>query len=176
MVLASEAMQSLNKAENTINKTNMVKQPAKKPVEQKELPKQAADLLRLKQFIDNHNLGFQRKDGRKYVKVEAWQYLAQIKNLMPTFETEPHWVELGEERVYTVETTCILKLGGTEEVSRSTMVACSNEKFLKDKPMYAVWGLSETRAFARAVKNIYGYLLVSLGFQAVPFEEMDFED
>lgn len=161
MALASEAMKSLEKAESKINN---------KPVEnvvKKTTEEQPSDIARLKAFIDNNHLGFE-KNGKKFVTVEAWQFLAQIKGLLPTFESE----ECNINGVYAVRTTCDLRTTNGLSVSKSTMIATADEVFLSDKDKFAVWGMSETRAFARSLKNIYGYLLVALGFQATPGEEI----
>ena len=176
MTLASDAMKGLGKAENAVNKAETPKKVEPKKAVKKEAteieisPEQQeaiSQLLALKNFIEKNHLGL--KDGdKKYVKVEVWQYLAQQRGLIPTFLSE----ELTYGDVYGVKTTCILHTQQGQEVSRSTMIATRDEQFLADKDRFAVMGLSETRAFARAVKNIYGYLLVSLGFNATPWEEI----
>ncbi len=177
MTLASDAMKGLNKAETAVNKAEPKpvepakaeekKKPAKKVELSPEQLKAVQDLASLKKFIEDNKLGLD-DNGKKYVKVEVWQYLAQQHGLIPTYLSEE--VSYGE--TYGVKTTCILHNVQGAEISRSTMIACRDEDFLKDKDRFAVMGLSETRAFARAVKNIYGYLLVALGFNATPWEEI----
>lgn len=187
MTLASDAMKGLNKAENAVNKagnpapkteTISVSSTAKvdkgtepTPVKNikltEEQKKAIQELASLKKFIEDNSLGLD-DHGKKYVKVEVWQYLAQQHGLIPTYLSEE--VNYGE--VYGVKTTCLLRNSQGQEISRSTMIACRDEDWLKEKDRFAVMGLSETRAFARAVKNIYGYLLVALGFNATPWEEI----
>lgn len=178
MTLASDAMKGLQKAEKGVNEKKTTTTPPKdqKPVKtagngsqdkKVELSDDAKKLLALKTFIETNNLGLD-DNGKKYVKVEVWQYLAQQRGLIPTFLSEE--TQYGEN--YGVKTTCILHNASGLEITRSTMIATRDEEFLKDKDRFAVMGLSETRAFARAVKNIYGYLLVALGFNATPWEEI----
>lgn len=160
MALASEAMKSLERAETNINNDVVV--------EKTTTIKPKSDLEKLRSFIDKNHLGFE-KNGKKFVTVEVWQYIAQLKGLVPEFESCPDDID----GVYSVRTTCSLYgVSDRKYVSKSTMIATSDEEFLADKDKCAVWGMSETRAFARAMKNIYGYLLASLGFQATPWEEI----
>lgn len=179
MTLASDAMKGFNKAEAVVNKGELKTAPveptkkveSKNPIKKVELlPEQLKaiqELTSLKKFIEDNKLGLS-SNGKKYVKVEVWQYLAQQHQLIPTFLSEE--VSYGE--TYGVKTICILHNAQGGEISRSTMIACRDEDFLRDKDRFAVMGLSETRAFARAIKNIYGYLLVALGFNATPWEEI----
>lgn len=173
MTLASDAMKGLNTAEKEINKEKPA--PAPKAKEEKKVkltPEQAkavSEMVGLKNFIESNKLGV-TEGARKYVKVEVYQYIAQLKNLLPTFLTEEGY---REDKTYFCRTTCILRTVEGTEISRSTMVADKKEDFLKDKDDFAVMGLSETRALARAVKNIYGYLLTAIGYQATPLEEIN---
>lgn len=172
MTLASDAMKGLNTAEKAINSEE--KKPAPKAEKSEKITltaeqqKNVSDMLALKTFIEKNKLGVS-DGGRKYVKVEVYQYIAQMKGLLPTFLTEENY---REDKTYFCRTTCILRTVDGLEISRSTMLADKKEEFLKDKDNFAVMGLSETRALARAVKNIYGYLLTAIGYQATPLEEI----
>ena len=174
MALASEAMKGLNKAEESVNKEAKTKKSPEKSTpapevklspEQQEAVKR---MLSLKNFIEKNNLGIQ--DGKKkYVKAEVYQYIAQQQGLIPTLLTEEEY----RNDVYVCKTTCILNSVKTgAEISRSSMIARSDEEWLKGMEKYATMGLSETRAIARAVKNIYGYLLTAIGYQTTPAEEI----
>lgn len=181
--LASDAMKGLNKAEKAVNEAKTVVEPssAEKPLKtakngQKELKKELSpetqravqQMEALKKFIEVNKLGFE-KDGKKYVKADVWQYLIQQRGLTPSFISEEGKTD---DQVYYVKTTCVLLTADGREVTRSSMIASKDEKFLKDLDRFAVMGLSQTRALARTVKNVYGYLLVALGFQATPWEEI----
>lgn len=162
----SGVTEALNKAENAIN-------GGAGSVPATATPAGASDVAKLKAFVNKNGLALNR--GTKvYLLAEAWQFVAFMKGLVPTYESASETIELASgEKQYTVTTTCrLLKKSTLEEVSRSTMIASSNEDFLKDKPNHAVWGMSETRAMSRAVKNIYGYIARDAGYQATPFEEI----
>lgn len=180
--LASDAMKGLNKAEKAVNEVRVeVASPsAEKPqVDVKkaqrgtkklssEVQRAVQQMEALKNFIEANKLGFER-DGKKYVKVDAWQYLIQQKGITPTFISEEAETD---SHIYYVKTTCILRNSSGVEITRSTMIASQDEKFLANLDRFAVMGMSQTRALARTVKNVYGYLLVALGFQATPWEEI----
>lgn len=163
---------ALNKAEANINS------PADKPAENKAEKKQPSDAELLKAFVNKNGLALS-KGSKTYLLAEAWQFVARLKGLTPSFESASDIVttvdkEGKQMRYLQVTTVCILKDTKTlQEVSRSTIVATSLESFLRDKPAYAVWGMSETRALSRAIRNIYGYIARDAGYQATPWEEIE---
>lgn len=104
-------------------------------------------------------------DGKNYVKAGVYQFIADLKGIIPSFAFDS---ESTQEEVWC---TCILRKDG-EEISRTTMYADKKELFLRDKEDFAVWGMAQTRAFSRAMKNIYGYLVELAGFQSISIEEI----
>ena len=107
-------------------------------------------------------------DGKSYVKAGVYQYLAYLLGITPSFEFEP---ESTQEEVW-----CTCKLYKDDdfgEITCTTMYADKKEVFLRDKPDYAVIGMAQTRAFVRAMKNIYGFLIEAAGYQAIAIEEID---
>lgn len=140
--------------------------------------KDAQDMAKLKNYVRENKLALE-KDGRAYLRVEAWQYILALKGLSPSFESASEVYESvapnGKKiRQYMVTTVCELKDKKTgTAISRATMMATNYEKFLKDKPLYATWGMSQTRALSRAVRNVYGYIAVGAGFEATPWEEIN---
>lgn len=109
-------------------------------------------------------------DGKSYVKVGAYQYLADLVGVVPSFEFDAN--STNEE----VWCTCILKEPKTGiRVTETTMYANKKEKFLRDKEDFAVLGMAQTRAFVRAMKNVYGFIMELAGYQAVGIEEISLE-
>lgn len=103
-------------------------------------------------------------NGRNYVTNAVWQFIASATGLVPSFEC----VKEGDA----VVCTCTLYNRQQVEISKSTMMASKDESFLKEKDMFAVFGMAQTRALSRAVRNIYGYLVEQAGFQSTPLEEI----
>lgn len=132
-------------------------------------PNESALPQMIHDFAEKHNLVVtDKRTGKQAVRCEVWQFLLNWKKVIPSFESE--WNEAG------VVTTCKLTNHKGMEISRSTTIASNTEEFLKDKPAYAVWGMSQTRALARAAKNVYGYLVMQAGYSATPSDELDFDD
>lgn len=136
----------------------------------------AQDIAKLKNFVTRNKLALER-EGKVYLRCEAWQYVIAMKGLTPCFDSAAEvMVSKGangkDVRQYVVTTVCELKNKEGVTISRSMIMASNQEAFLKHKPLYATWGMSQTRALSRAARNIYGYLAVGAGFQAVPWEEL----
>lgn len=106
-------------------------------------------------------------DGKSYVKVGVYQYLASLLHITPSFDFAE---ESTQDEVWCI---CTLVNKNGIEITHTTMYADKNEEFLKDKPAYAVLGMAQTRAFVRAMKNIYGYLMEYAGYQSVAIEEIE---
>ena len=170
----SKVATALEKAESNINaKPTTVKKTTKK-VESGAI----SDSDKLRAFVTKNALALKKSNGKTYLMAEAWQFVARLKGLIPSFESVSEIDTTADStgktvRYLKVTTTCILKReADLEEVSRATIVATSLEKFLSDKPAYAIWGMSETRALSRAIRNIYGYIASDAGYQATPLEEI----
>ena len=137
----------------------------------------AKDVAKLKAYVRENKLALER-EGKTYLRCEAWQYILAMKGLSPSFDSvsevyESNGANGKKVRQYVVTTNCELKNKETGvTISRATMIASNYESFLKNKPLYATWGMSQTRALSRAVRNVYGYIAVGAGFQAVPWEEV----
>lgn len=124
---------------------------------------------RIRAFADStHNVV--TLDGKSYVKVGVYQYLASLLHLTPRFDFQP---ESTQTEVWCV---CTIYNKDGEEVTHTTVYADKTEEFLRDKYDYAVIGLAQTRAFVRAMKNLYGYIIEMAGYQSVAIEEIDRED
>lgn len=126
-------------------------------------------------FVSTHPQLVVSKDGKQYLRAEAWQYLLSQVGLIPSCEciTMVHTNGQGEQEFkgVKVEVTLMRKEDGTP-LSKSMMVARCEEDWLKDKAEYAVYGLAQTRAISRAARNVFGWVAVEAGFEAVPWEEM----
>ena len=128
----------------------------------------AMDLLakKIRNFADKtHNVV--TLDGKNYVKVGVYQYLANLLHITPYFDFAD---ESTQNEVWCI---CTIKNKAGGEITHTTMYADKDEEFLKDKPAYAVLGMAQTRAFVRAMKNIYGYLMEYAGYQSVAIEEIE---
>ena len=119
------------------------------------------------------NTAVAKKEGGVYLKAEAWLYLAKLKGLTPSLDVTPHRDSTG--KLKWVDAVChLLDIDGIE-ISKSVMMASKDEDFLKGLPDYAVYGMAETRAITRAVRNVYGYVAKGAGYESTPAIEMGLE-
>lgn len=120
---------------------------------------------KIKRFAENtHNVV--SMDGKVYVKVGVYQYLADLLGITPKFSFLP------ESTSTEVWCSCTLKDEKGDVITTTVMYADKREKFLCDKDDFAVLGTAQTRAFTRAMKNIYGFVVEMIGYQSTGFEEM----
>lgn len=129
------------------------------------------EIIRKIRWYANKTHNIVTYDGKSYVKAGVYQYLAYLVGLTPSFQFEDNSTQ---EEVWC---TCIIYDDETDkEITRTTMYADKEEKFLQDKPDYAVIGMAQTRAFVRAMKNVYGFLIEAAGYQAIAIEEIEIGD
>lgn len=127
----------------------------------------AMDVLtkKIRMFADKtHNVI--TLNGKSYVKAGVYQYLANLLHITPEFDFEP------ESTQTEVWCTCILRNAKGDRVTHATMYADKREVFLRDKEDFAVIGMAQTRAFVRAMKNVYGFLIEYAGYQSIAIEEI----
>lgn len=127
------------------------------------------DASKFKKFVESAKLAITiGDDGKKYLLAEAWQYIIAMKQLnLECICTESHY-----NSVLAVTCICTLRDADDKVVSTGMMTASSNEEWLKDKGQYAMYGMAQTRAISRAVRNRYGYIARACGYDTTPFDEM----
>lgn len=161
--MTTNLAQAFNNASNEINHNTQPPKPQSKKTE--------IEILR--DFVNHNGLFVEKQNGKskdRFLKAEAWQFIANIKGLIPSATAEGVYDNDGN--LVRVIATCKIINKECVELGKSTMIASKSEEFLKDKPDYATYGMAETRAVTRAIRNIYGYLAVSAGFESVPYEEV----
>ena len=164
-IMAVEVHKTVPAKSETENRSKTPPKPKKIcgfPVDSEDLN----DATKFKKFVEANKLATEF-DGKTYLLAEAWQYIVALKNLFIETVVDTHRTP----EIVRVTVKATLK-EGSSVVSEGVMQASSEEKWLKDKSAYAVYGLAQTRAISRAVRNRFGYLARACGFEAVPFEEI----
>lgn len=129
---------------------------------------------RFREFVNKNSLSgtIQKKN---YLKAEAWQYLAHLLGLrvvtdctalVNMHEPDPDKNFLG------VKCYCSLYDKDGRVVGSGTMTAQCREAFLENKDDYAVYGMAQTRAISRAMRNSYGWIARDAGYEATPWDEI----
>lgn len=155
-------------------KTNM--EETKAITLRKQSPKQitAFGLKASKQLMDivtqtNWTVNIQ---GNKYLRFEGWQTVGKFFGY--TVKTEDtKYVEFGEAKGFEAKAVVLdstgIVIGGAEAI-------CMNdEKNWKDKPLYALKSMAQTRASAKAFRQILSWVVVLAGYSPTPMEEMGAE-
>jgi len=107
------------------------------------------------------------KDLGKFATVDLWQYMADLLDLGVSYNTD--YSGTGKAK-----SCCTLTYNDGQPCTAGSALASKEESFLKASPDFATVAMAETRAFSKAMRNKFGYLLRDIGVNATPFEEMAF--
>ncbi len=107
-----------------------------------------------------------------YLTFEAWQTLARFYGLSAKTVSTNH-VQYGEAEGFEAKADVIDKEG---KVIGSAEALCLNdEKNWRGKPLYALKSMAQTRACAKALRQILSWVVVLAGYKPAPAEEMSEE-
>lgn len=157
----------LNSASDVINKLKTQTPP---PVNTKE-----ALSARFSKFVSSHPNLIINKDGKQYLKAEAWQFLLSQMGVMASCDCIAmihRELDKPDDFVGVKVEVTLIRISDGMNLGKSMMVARCDEEWLKDKPDYAVYGMAQTRAISRAARNVYGWVAIQAGFEATPWDEM----
>lgn len=148
---------------------------AKKPVEEVE---KMSDAQLVKLFIETTGTATVVNEGDKaYPHAEAYLFLAYVKNTYPTIQEVREVTDEINKSVKRIYARAALKSldGEHETLSTTTMCATTDEAWVaaKPNPFSSAYGLAQTRAIARLIRNQFGYIMAQAGFNETPYEEID---
>ena len=111
-----------------------------------------------------------RIQNRDYLVYEAWQTLAKFYNCtVKTISTEQ--IIIGEVTGFKAKSAVIDSRG--VEIGGAEALCMSDEKNWSGKPLFSLMSMAQTRAGAKALRQIFSYVVVLAGYEATPKEEMD---
>lgn len=109
-------------------------------------------------------------NGKEYLRFEAWQTIARFYGYtVKTADTK--FVKYNgasgfESRAVVIQVANGRIVGGAEAI-------CMNdEKNWSNRPLYALKSMAQTRASAKALRQVLAWVAVLAGFEATPAEEM----
>lgn len=123
-------------------------------------------------FVNGAGLAITMGNGKQYLLAEAWLYLAHLHHLTPSCTTTE---VLDGSHLVSVKARCELVDDLGNVVAVGEMIASKSEAFLKDLDDYAVYGMAQTRAITRTLRNVYGYIARGAGFESTPAIEVGLE-
>lgn len=168
------------KIQSTNQPDVQVMQPKK--VQTKQLTKQTtpmsihnpSDVMKfantLKQFIVKNKLSCEIQ-GKQYVYVDGWKFAGVNFGLVPMAKKPVNESKEGETK-YSCE--CDLVRMNDNVVIGYGFALCSNKEFKKKNfDEYAIASMAQTRAIAKAFRNLLGFVMNEAGFESTPADEMD---
>jgi|SRR3989304_1569308 len=107
--------------------------------------------------------------GHDYLRFEAWQTVGRFFGYtIKTKSTE--YVEIGEAKGFEA-TASVLNSKG-KEVGGAEALCLDDENNWKGKPLFSLKSMAQTRASAKALRQILAWVVVLAGFKPTPAEEV----
>lgn len=111
-------------------------------------------------------------NGKRYAEYEDWQYAAGFLNLkVKTFD--PQFVEINGTKGFKAK--AVVVDSESKEVGSAESFCMMDEPNWKNKPLFQLSSMAQTRAGAKALSNIFRPLMRMAGIEGTPSEEMTAE-
>lgn len=123
----------------------------------------------LKQRIDQ-KLKPVKFNGETYLEYEDWQLVAKFYGLTAKV-LETKYVEYGEAKGFEARAV-VFKIGSGEKISAAEAICLDDENNWKKKPLFQLKSMAQTRACAKALRNVLAWVVVLAGYKPTPAEEM----
>ena len=113
-----------------------------------------------------------KMNGKTYLYFEHWQTIAKFFNASVGIEWTHELVK--DNKLYGYEAKSLLYQNGT--VIGGAEASCNrDEANWKSKPDFQLKSMAQTRAMAKALRSVFGYVAVLAGVEATPAEELGSE-
>jgi hypothetical protein len=112
-----------------------------------------------------------RKFGgeKEHLFYEAWQTLGKFYGLTAKV-IESSYIEFGTAQGFEAKAVVITRDG--MEISAAESMCLSDEPNWKNKPLFQLKSMAQTRACSKAFRNVLAWVVVLAGFSPTPAEEM----
>ena len=113
-------------------------------------------------------------NGEQYLEYEDWMTLARFYGATCGVEwTRPIERDVdGKKLVVGYEARAYVKMGGNE-VSSAEAMCTRDERNWKSRDEFMLRSMAQTRASAKALRNVFAWVAVLAGYKPTPAEEMD---
>lgn len=139
--------------------------PQQKIEKASEMAKVLQDVV--KQAHLSRNLGG-KKDHLEY---EAWQTIGQFFGATPVTEWSHPIMDDG--KIIGYEARVQVFNGEGRIIGAAENMCMRDEKNWKDKSIYALRSMAQTRAASKALRSVFAFVAVLAGYEATPLEEME---
>jgi ssDNA-binding Zn-finger/Zn-ribbon topoisomerase 1 len=125
----------------------------------------------LKRFLRSNPSQQLEIDGNKYPRIEAWQFVAALSgHTAMVSRTEEIIDDRGLQLGFIAVAHTVNAQG---RVVSSAEAACMREEpDWSNSPAFQIRSMSQTRACAKALRNVFAYVMVMAGLCGTPAEEM----
>jgi hypothetical protein len=124
----------------------------------------------LKKFITDNKLSC-KIQGKDYVYVDGWKFAGVNFGIIPMAKTP---VNLTNDKEVKYSCDCELRRMADDKIVGAGFALCSNKEAKKKSfDEYAIASMAQTRAIAKAYRNLFGFVMTAAGFENTPAEEME---
>ncbi len=113
-------------------------------------------------------------EGKTYLNFEDWQLLGRFYGVTTgsSDQVPVKFVEYGDARGF--EATAEARLVSTNQViSRAEAMCLDDEWKWEGKPLFQIKSMAQTRACAKALRNVLAWVVVLAGYAPTPAEEIE---
>lgn len=147
---------------------NEISTVVNQPSEMVEFGKKAANLLRDIIEKQEDKLVINKKI---YIQFSGWQTIAAFFGSTVAV-TEVHGIVDEQKELIGFQAEAVV-INKNEKVISRAFASCSHdEPTWSKKPEFMLRSMAQTRACAKALRNVYGWVMVLAGYESTPAEEM----
>lgn len=110
-------------------------------------------------------------NGQQYLEFEDWQTCGKFYGITAKI-VETKYVEFGDVKGFEARAVAYHIPTG-QEVSAADAMCLSDEPNWNRKPLFQLRSMAQTRACAKALRNVLAWVVVLAGYKPTPAEEMD---
>jgi hypothetical protein len=109
-------------------------------------------------------------NGKQFLQFEDWQTLGRFYGVTVAARAT-NYIEQGRVRGYECHAEAIRADG--QVISAAQAMCMDDEQKWRDKPLFQLRSMAQTRAQAKALRNVLAWVVVMAGYAPTPAEEMD---
>jgi len=109
-------------------------------------------------------------NGEQYLEFEDWQTVGRFYGLTAKVVSTA-FVEYGDAKGFEAKAV-VLNVQTGMEISAAEAVCLNDEKNWSQKPLFQLKSMAQTRACAKALRNVLAWVAVLAGYKPTPAEEM----
>ena len=108
-------------------------------------------------------------NGEQYLEFEDWQTVGRFYGVTAKI-ISTEYLDYGEAKGFQARAVAIRTDG--MEISAAEAMCLSDEPNWKTKPLFQLRSMAQTRACAKALRNVLAWVVVLAGYRATPAEEI----